>query len=875
MTDMVPQPIRDYQIRLQNELRLDMASRLFPLHLKTPRRTDRVVSQLQSHSSRHETSSFDWLEGNCSDRPVVITGEPGSGKTTLLESFAYNRISSGEVAFFLRMSMWSSRRSLIEQLTDRHLTPSETREFMRSSETWILIDGLDEARGGPDAAVDDILALFTAFPAAKVVVSCRTGQFPPWAAPRFAAAALQPLRANDVEALLGPTGLAEASTASDKLREALPALHDLCRNPLMLSMTQELLLAGSDRVLQINSPGQLYNLFIELLEERERSRRQTTENLHAVIAGGINLRVLGYIAWRMMQDQRASISEEQLARWLEDMLRDPLWANWWGNDRPSVNTIVLALSNRLPLKSTVSLADSPSRVFSFLHLTFRDAFASRHLLYLSETLAGGIREVLHDTLEANNHSFWPAIVLLAGIEPEAGRTIRELMDLSFQSRRGDLLLLALRAATERWDTPSEDIGELVISILDAFKNWEHAFDSDLMRSGRALIPRLDPRFPRRIKKDLEYFTFKYAGLVPKDMPELSVNALVELLASQNDEHVINALHSLARFQYQTPELRFRVARKIEAYLAEWSGERFEQAVAALKDLGDPHSLSTLRQIATDVSAPARARAYATTGISELGDSDEAGILRKLLLDKSFVYRDSASWALQMLARKELAQRHPIVREIINVLMQSLRAEASDPEARYVRGNILYSLGMLDAIEYCDEIIQILEHETEPFVAEDGLICLGALGGPEHADIFRKYLRHMDPGVRLKAAEALQHLQAFDAADTSLAESDSFQIIRRVGHSMVAQLATRDQDFPASRAGRLVIGLLSRKPAHVSGVRATYQASQEEADALLAIYESRRYAMASAPRIMGPGTVKEVRLAMDDVALLLGRLRSEE
>jgi HEAT repeat protein len=876
MTYGVPSAIHQHQIRLRNELSLDIASRLFPLYLEAMPRPNRPVQELQSHSTPSESSSFAWLRRNTSDRPVVVTGEAGSGKTTLLEAFADDCIKSGEVVFFLRMNMWTVQRPTVDQLTDRTLTSSDLRTYLRSNETWVLFDALDEVRGGPDAAIDDILALFVEFPAARVVVSCRTGQFPPWAAPRFTAAAIQPLRDADVTAILGEIQHSQFKNSLLEFGEALAGLHDLCRNPLMLAMTQELLLAGNDRVLQTASSGQLYNFFVDLLEERERHRRQSNEKMQAFFVGGINLRVLGYVAWRMTRDRRASISEVQLARWLEDMLREPQWADWWGDERPSVNTMLLALANRPPLKASAALTDSPGQVLSFLHLTFRDAFASRHLLDLSETLDGGIREILRDSLDTGNRSFWPAIILLAGIEPAAGRTVRVLMDLSFESRRGDLLLLALRAAAERWDTPSKDIGELTISILDAFKNWERAFDSDLMRSGRALIPRLDSDFPQRIRNDLEYFTSKYAGLIPRDMPELSVKALLNLLSDSNDEHVINALHSLARLQYQTPDIRSTVARQIEAYLSRWSGERFDQAVAALKDIGDPGSLSILRRIATDISARPRARAYATTGIAALGTYDEVKVLRELLLDTTFIYRDSASWALQMLARKDLAQGHPIVSQIIDILMLSLRTEAGNPSTKYVKGNILYSLGALGALKYRDQIVRFLDDETDPFVIEDGMLCLGALSEPIHADLFRKYLSHYDPGVRLKAAEALQRLQAYNRADANLIAADDYRIIRRIGHAMMSRLTSTNHDLDAAERRRLlVVDLLSRQPVRRTGVRCILKGTAEEADALLAIYQSQRYPMSSAPQVMGDGPVREIRLRTDDIPGLLARLRSEE
>ena len=876
MTGRAPSAaIREHQLRLQDELRLNMASKLFPLYLKALRRSDHALSRLRSNSTPNESNSFAWLIANSSDRPIVVTGDPGSGKTTLLESFADYRINSGHIVFLLRMGIWSPRRPLIDQITDRWLISSETREFMRSNESWVFFDALDEAPGGSDTAIEDILALFAEFPAAKVIVSCRTGQFPAWAAPRFSAAVLQPLRRDDVDTVLASAESDRHASASPEVGEALVVLRELCRNPLMLSMTQELLLAGNDHVTRAVSSGQLFNLFIELLEERERNRRQANQVIQSLLVGGINLRVLGYIAWRMVQEKRASISEEQLASWLEDMLREPRWASWWGNDRPSVNAILIALESRLPLKSSESPTDSPSRVFSFLHLTFRDVFAGRHLLYLSETSGNGVREIIQRSLEAGRRAFWPAIILLAGIEPEAGRTVRVLMELSLESRRGDLLLLALGAAAERLDTPRDDIGELVVSILDAFKNWERAFDSDLMRSGRALLPRLDPSFPQRIRDDLEYYTSKYAGLIPKEMPELSVDVLLGLLSDSSDETVTNALHSLARLQYQSADLRAIVAREVERYLRHWSGERFDQGVAALKDLGDPGSLGMLRRIAMDASAPPRARAYAATGVAALGTRDDVTVLRELLLDSQFVYRDSASWALQMLARKELVHDQAVAREIIDILMLSLRTDADCRTARYVKGNVLYSLGVLSAIEYRQQIAGFLSQVTEPFVLEDGLICLGALSDAEHANDFRDFLRHDDPGVRLKAAEALQRLQVFDEADAMTIAGDKYRIISRIGRAMLSDLARNlnSQEIRADR--RLVAALLSQPPVKRTRVRTIFRGTAEEAEALLRIYESRNYPIASAPVIMGTGPVREVRMATDEIPFLLDRLRSEE
>ncbi|MEO3862558.1 HEAT repeat domain-containing protein [Acrocarpospora sp. B8E8] len=852
-----------YRRRLLAELESSDHGKLFPLSLKLPARRGNRIPQFTSAGD--QLVSFEELVARMSDRPIVVTGDPGSGKTTLLESFVRERLESGEPILFLRMGLWSKNRPLVEQLTGRCLSPSNAENLLKSTSSWVLFDALDEIQDGDvDAGFQEILDFCATFPRSRVVSTCRGAQLSPWAALKYDSAILQPISADDVEsalteALINSSDAGMSAIVRDELRE-------LCRNPLMLSMTEELLLDGNGNVLEITSPSQIYELFIGLIDARERARHPRVSMLAREFVGGLNLKLLGFIAWRMMASMSVSVSEEHLAEWLQEVLSDENWSSWFGAAaRPSPAELLAALIDRAPLKQIVSPTGGHPHI-TFMHLTFRDAFAGRHLLL---TMRGrSAEQAITETLLDPQHRFWGAILAVVGIEEDVGATSRRTVDAAFENDRQDLLILAAQAVANRWDIDSDDIDDLSISMIEAFKNWKKPFDYELVRAIRGLIPRLGAEYPERLRDDLVYFTDKYASVVPRRLERTPLEELLTLLDEPRADVVIDVLYTLATHPFRSEKMKDRVGRLISQRLGSWDGQVAEQAVAALKDLGAPSCLSTLREVARSATSSHRTRAFAANGIAEMGGHGDLALLRDLLFDHAFRYRDSASWSLQTLfLRVRDIDDDPKLRDDLTATyLDALFREVDDSPARYAKGNILYSLGVLKAREHRDAIERFLIGQASGYVIEDGIYALGLIGDPASVPVLRACLQHADPAIRFKAAESLLSLQAMKKADVHLLRLDKYRIVRRIGDAMQKSIRHR---IELSSDLRIVADVLGRGPARSDRIQVIYRIHPEERGPIQRLFdrEMGTGGLQTHPRFLDHGSAHEVRFSREDTDTL--------
>ncbi|MFF5963987.1 NACHT domain-containing protein [Streptomyces collinus] len=810
----------------------------------------------------------EWLDAD-GERPLVVTGDPGSGKTTLLEELTRTLLEENKPVFHLRMGLWLRTRPLLDQLAGWGLTPESAANALLQGRCWVVLDALDESRGGRiDEAFEEIVEFSRQFPSARIVASCRLAQLPAWTAMHFASARVLPLRPQQVYGVL-TRAVADSSLAA-RPSDLAAELVDLCTNPLMLEMTEQLLRAGRERVFRIVSAAQLYDDFLELLDERERGKRPVGGTLEEVMSAGLASRILGLVACRMLRLGLSAVTMAQLADWLSEVLVQDVWAGWWGGAmRPSAAELANYLSNHVPLKHA-SLPGRRSYQVAFMHLTFRDAFAGRHLDHLRETDPDFSLDEW--ALDDHRHS-WPAVVFLAGREEESGLTTRSVIDLAFTSRRQELLLLAARCVQDRWDTPKDDVGELLMSSLDAFKNWDRAFDYDLMRATSTVIGRLDDEFPERLRNDLLYFTDKYAVVVPREITNVPLEDLLEATSSSEPVVVTNALYSLAKYRYSSAMSRAQAAEYITARLSGWPDNLQDQAVAALKDIHSETSLPLLRNLMQDPGFPFRSRAFAANAVAEMGDITDVPSLVALLKDHDFRYRDSVSWSLQTLA-KRMTQRHPsVVESVTEEYVAALRGESDDESGRYAKGNILYSLGVLGALAWHNVIVAFLSDQAEPYVLEDGLLCLGLLGQSASLTFLSTFVTHTDPVVRLKAVEALVRCGSTRWDVVADLRNDPYRIVRRRVEELLAdQREATPSPNPALRALRNVLtGTVLRSDAtrQVFRIGAAERPGVEEALRLLSEH------LSSVPQFLGQGEQQEVRLATADVERLQNLLAEEQ
>jgi HEAT repeat protein len=856
------------QRRLSRNLSSRDSRDLFPLLLSRQNTHGFWRATVAYSNGATELAASSFL-AEAANGPIVITGDPGSGKTTLLETSASDLIAGKRPAFFLRMGLWDRDSGLVPQLGGP-VTVEDVVGDVVQSQPWVFFDAVDEA---PGLAIDEAFQAITRFaashPECAIVASCRAAELPAWVTERFTAARILPFSDAQVDEALHT---AMASGRVSLRAEVVSDLKDLCKNPLMLSMTQELLLSGDALVLNITSPSQLYDRFIDFIDKREWGKRPS-DPAETQLRGGLNLNLLGVVAWRLTEAQQMSVDETELGNWLTEALADPRTSLWWSEDRkPSVPWLVRMLSTRAPAKLLVSPTGGLPRL-SFMHLTFRDALAARHLRHLCrmsspDVVIGSLAEEKADGLDVPSERYWTVISMHAGSESNPGGTARLLMRQALAKRDQDILRLACRCIAARWNTKPADVGDLLPIVLDAFKNWDRAFDYDLMRASQGLVTRLSADYPVRLRQDLEYFVRKYAATVPRLLAEIPIDQVLALLGSQSSDVVIDAAFTLARRVSEGAVPRRQAAVAIAALIPGSPVDVLEQAVAALKDIGEPATLDLLRDIVINRRFSARAVAFAANAIAETGGQQDLSTIVDLLLDHEFQYRDSASWSLQKLVVRLDQQKPGQCQHVLPIYVRALQSETTDERGTYAKGNILYSLGVLGAVAHVAAIENAVLTETEPYVKEDGLLALAYVGRKESIPLIRSHLTDSDPAVRLKASEALRTVGALTANDIAKLGNDQYLILRDFADRT---LLLSDDHF--TQVARIAAAALARSPINTRGSRTDFRVTAEERAAVEEVCQVclQDGSLSVMPDFLGQGAEHEVRFAASDVGPLRSKL----
>lgn len=188
-----------------------------------------------------------------SRRRLLILGEPGSGKTTTLLELASICIEAASadptkpVPVVLPLSEWTLReRNFARWVADTlnrlyGIGRRPAARLLASGRLLLLLDGLDEIRR-PDARVNFVEALHLYLDGEGirgVAITCRSREFHDLAQRLnlWEAVSLQPLTPGQIDGFLEQSGsrlhVLGASLRSD------PALADLARSPLMLSVMSQ------------------------------------------------------------------------------------------------------------------------------------------------------------------------------------------------------------------------------------------------------------------------------------------------------------------------------------------------------------------------------------------------------------------------------------------------------------------------------------------------------------------------------------------------------------------------------------------------------------------------------------------------------------
>ncbi|MEV4145008.1 NACHT domain-containing protein [Amycolatopsis sp. NPDC049691] len=423
-----------------------------------PRRADRYADQLwfEKRHSRSMSANMRVEAALGETTRVLVRGEAGSGKTTLLDWLAVTAARNG---FTGKLAAWNGRvpfpirlrRFATEPLPHpeelvRHVKPMLSppagwaRRVLAAGRGMVLVDGVDEVgsthRREVKAWLRELSLTFedTLF----VVTSRKAAADQGWLAEEgFDSVLLEPMSADDIEALVARWHKAAASGGTVRVDIDLPAvqrrllnqldsrphLRTLAASPLLCAMLCALNLAHRSELPRDRMD--LYRKALSMLLHL----RDTERKIGVILTEGQKQILLGDLAWRLSLASKVELPKdrvrEHLARRLPSL--------------PHVDHTSEEVLEHLLERSGVLREPVRDRV-DFIHRTFQEYLAANE----------ATEQDYLDTLVERAHldTWWETIVMACGHAKhhQAGALLTELLDRADREPRHARHLRLLAAA---------------------------------------------------------------------------------------------------------------------------------------------------------------------------------------------------------------------------------------------------------------------------------------------------------------------------------------------------------------------------------------------------------------------------------------------
>jgi len=741
---------------------------------------------------------------------AVLLGHPGTGKSTCLQYAAY-AIAAGRgelvgqavlsrLPIFVRLVYYARAqradptlclRDYVRDLHDRDRAPL-FRQCLKKGNCLVMLDGLDEVIDPQERAeIADQVEVFVAdYPNNHYLVTSRivgyqagrlTGDFAHFKLGSLPESSIRNFVHKWYEAIEQESG-AEASGEirhlADELCHAIeerPGIRRLAENPLLLTIIA--LVNWKGRRLP-NHRVEVYSYAVEtLVESWPRRWRGVTFDTDEVIG------LLEPVGYRIFADRS---SEEIAESELRPLLVRAVVETRTGMGEAEAGEYVDDLLPRLSEHSGLFLergsdAESGERLFGFLHLTFAEYLAARHLAgqWQAEKDDAARRAFLAGYARVPR---WRDILLLMADHlglydsgnVRATHVLADLlcMETPHEDHLHQDLLLAGRCLTDDlrsapqisgWvldkltqllvETPIEPLQERIIALAQQMAGtvYEGALE------GRLLAWQVDKNEGARSGVAL------VLGEIGSKQAE---EGLLRLLADTSAEVRGSAAWALGRIGSE------RAEENLLRLLADTSAEVRGRVAGALGLLKSERAKEGLLELLADTSAEVRGwAALALRGMgSERGEED----LLRLLADTSASVRGSAAWALGEIGSKRAEEG---LLRLLEDTSASVRVNAAralgrmrskqteedllrllaDTSAR-VRGSAAWALGRMRSERAEDGLLRLLADKSAE-VRDCAIWALGETGGEQAEESLLELLADGSEEVRGKAAKSLGRIRS--------------------------------------------------------------------------------------------------------------------
>jgi len=756
---------------------------------------------------------------------LVILGDPGGGKTTLLRYLALKhgqavwggRAEAGDeedlgsarfpvlirIADYVENDVW--RKKPLSDFLSEHCAMHEcppdgladllSRELARG-DCLVLLDGLDEIvdaddRRGVVGRIEDFVRRHDNQPNRFVVTSRVAGYRSAPLGEPFAHYTVQEMDEAQirrflerwcpaVEAAQTPDLSPEArrATAQREIEgimgavEGSPGVRRLAANPLMLRTLALIHRAGAQLP---QKRVELYKLASDTLARTWRVAHGVPES--ALVDERYLTRLLGKLAYWIHLHKPTGIATER-------EVYAVLGAEWarinrraWDEDDPDPAILAdVEKFLRAVREHTGLFIERAPRRYGFMHLTFEEYYAARHLVARRRTAAPMIREHLHDPR-------WDEPILLA----------LGFVGLDYPEEAAELLETAILAQGEE----AEELG-LGPSPHEELLGWDYLFAlrclGDQIPADRRLVHKLTERLAgellhrtgsARFQRYRQALEERLSTLAGSDMAAALVLTLVAALCGADWNVRARAAESLGQLGQAMSQMAMisDIVVALVATLGDSSWQVRNKAVGSLGELGQV-SLEVVASLVAalgDDASDVRARAAESLGRLGQASPEVVAALVATLGDQEASVRDSVArslgqlelaspqvvdallvaalyddeWYVRDSAARSLVQLDQVSPQIVATLVDAL----SD-DNWYVRARAAGSLGRLgQASPHVVASLVAALYDDDWRVRDRAAGSLVQLGqdSPQVVDALVDALRDYDWHVRDRAAESLVQL----------------------------------------------------------------------------------------------------------------------